>query len=52
MGFLRVSSDQFYWSDATLTWQGGDIRKRLEEGKRGGGGENYSREAIILNISV
>ena len=50
MGFLRVSSDQFCLSDSTLTWQGGDKRKR--RGKRGGGGGDYSREAIILNISV
>ena len=50
MGFLRVSSDQLCLSDSTLTWQGGDKRKR--RGKRGGGGGDYSREAIILNISV
>ena len=34
MGFLRVSSNQFCWSDFTLTWQGGNKRKK--EGKRGG----------------
>ena len=50
MGFLRVSSDKLCWSDSTLTWQGGDKRKR--RGKRGGGGSDYSREAIILNLSV
>ena len=50
MGFLRVSSDKLCWSDSTLTWQGGDKRKR--RGKRGGGGGDYSREAIISNISV
>ena len=50
MGFLRVSSDRLCWSDSTLTWQGGDKRKR--RGKRGGGGGDYSREAIISNISV
>ena len=37
MGFLRVSSDQFYWSDATLTWQGGDKRKRRRQEGWGGG---------------
>ena len=31
MGFLRVSSDQFCWSDSTLTWQGGDKRKRIRQ---------------------
>ena len=50
MGFLRVSLDKLCWSDSTLTWQGGDKRKR--RGKRGGGGGYYSREAIILNLSV
>ena len=49
MGFLRVSSDQFCWSDSTLTWQGGDKRKR----RRQEGWEGGLREAIILNnISV
>ena len=45
MGFLRVSSDQFGWSDATLTCQGGDKRKR--RGKRGGGGGDYSRRRLF-----
>ena len=49
MGFLRVSSDQFCWSDATLNWQGGDKRKRR---RQEGWGGDYSRGAIILNISV
>ena len=31
MGFLRVSSDQFCWSDLTLTWHGGDKRKRRRQ---------------------
>ena len=37
MGFLRVSSDPFYGSDATLTWQGGDKRKRRRQEGWGGG---------------
>ena len=34
-----------------LTWQGGDKKKRRRQEGLGGGGD-YSREVIILNISV
>ena len=37
MGFLGVSSGQFCWSDSTLTWQGGDKRKRRRQEGWGGG---------------
>ena len=38
MGFLGVSSGQFCWSDSTLTWRGGDKRKRRRQEGWGGGG--------------
>ena len=34
-----------------LTWEGGDKRER-EDVAKGGGGGDYSREAIIVNILV
>ena len=47
---LELSLISFAGSDSTLTWQGGDKRKRRrQEGRRGG---DYSREAITLNIFV
>ena len=64
MGFLSVPNlvswlifralivtDQFCWITwHTYTWQGGDKRKRRWREEWAGG--DYSREAIVLNISV
>ena len=49
--WLELSLISFSGSDSTLTWQGGDKRNRRRQEGWGGGGD-YSREAIILNISV
>ena len=49
---LELSLISFSGSDSPLTWQGGDKRNRRRQEGLGGGGGDYSREAIILNISV
>ena len=48
---IELSLISFDGSDSSLTWQGVD--KRTTKKARGvGGGGDYSREVIILNISV
>ena len=49
---LELSLISFSGSDSTLTWQGGDKRNRRRGCVGVGGGGDYSRKAIILNISV
>ena len=55
MGFERVPSDQFCWSDSTLT-QGGDERKRRrQEGWGGGGsfkGDDYFKYFRLLKGAI
>ena len=46
-----MSLVSFAGSNSTSTRQGGDKRKRRWREGWGGGGD-YSREAIILNISI
>ena len=47
---IELSLISFDGSDSSLTWQGVD--KRTTKKARGVGGGDYSREVIILNISV
>ena len=48
---LELSLISFAGSDSILKVGREGIKER-EEGKRGAGGVDYSREAVILNVSV
>ena len=48
---LELSLISFAGSDSILKVAREGIKER-EEGKRGAGGVDYSREAVILNVSV